>query len=273
MSSNLITFITDFGLNDPYVGMMKGVIYQINPCVNIVDLTHSIPPGAILQGAFLLKESHGYFPKGTIHLAVVDPGVGTPRKALLVETKEFYFLGPDNGLLWPSVVAGGGFRVYSLDRREFFLKDISSTFHGRDIFAPIAGHLSKGMAPEELGTPYEGEPKRLEIPRPIGDPEGLKGIVLWVDRFGNLVTNIALGDIAPLGDMREWIISIGPVVIKGIRSTFGDVGPGEFLCYWGSMGYLEIGVNMGSAAERLTNSLSSALGLDVTVKRTQRGDL
>lgn len=264
MSSKFITLLTDFGTQDPYVSMMKGVIFSINPEVRIVDITHHIPPGAIIAGAFLLRESFGYFPLGTIHVAVVDPGVGTERKAIAVKTKDYYFVGPDNGILWPSMELQGPFQVYALDRTDFFLPNPSSTFHGRDIFAPVAAHLSNGLPIHEIGVPFEG-PLRLSIPNPQREGEWLEGEVLWVDRFGNLITNIRKEHLGSTFDRRSLMVEVGDVKIVGLRNTFGDVEKGLFLAYIGSLGYLEIGINGGNAEEALRKKGFESLGARIRV--------
>lgn len=264
MSSKFITLLTDFGTKDPYVAMMKGVIYRINPEVLIIDITHHIPPGAVLAGAFLLRESFSYFPKGTVHVAVVDPGVGTERKAIVIETRDYYFVGPDNGILWPSVEAQGPFQAYALEKKEFFLPKLSSTFHGRDIFAPVAAHLSKGVPLHEIGVPIV-EPLRSNIPNPKREQDNLEGEVIWVDRFGNLITNIRVDHLGSAFDKRNLTVEIGGVRIAGLKNTFGDVEKGQFLAYIGSLGYMEIGINSGSAQEALMRQGLESLGAKVRV--------
>lgn len=265
MSSKFITLTTDFGTQDPYVAIMKGVIYQINPHARPVDIVHSIPPGQIVQGAFVLKESYGFFPEGTIHVAVVDPGVGTERKAIAIKTRRFIFLGPDNGLLWPSVAQEGEFETYVLDKAEFFLPKVSYTFHGRDVFAPVAAHLTNGLPLEDVGTRLCAPPTKLELPKPQREKEQVKGSVIWVDRFGNLITNIRAEEILDLPKGAIPVIQVANVRIKGILQTFGDARPGEFLCYIGSLGYLEIGINLGSAKEVIEASGHKVLNAEVTL--------
>ena len=179
----VITLITDFGLEDTYVGIMKGVILNINPNVQIVDLTHKIRPQSIKQASFLLKSAYGFFPKGTIHVAVVDPGVGSERRPLLVKTPNFFFIAPDNGIL-ELIYQTEPVQVFHLSNPKYFLPEISATFHARDVFAPIAGYLSLGKTCEELGIEvYDFQ--RLEWPLPKVENNSLKGEVIYIDHFGN----------------------------------------------------------------------------------------
>jgi S-adenosylmethionine hydrolase len=162
----IITLLTDFGLEDPYVGIMKGVILNLNPKASLVDLTHQVGPGDIVQGARIIRDSFSFFPPGTIHVAVVDPGVGTNRKPILVKSRNHFFVGPDNGLFWPIIETDPRFRLIHLTRKEFFRPHISRTFHGRDIFAPVAGHLSLGVEPSKMGEIME-DPMSLPDVAPI----------------------------------------------------------------------------------------------------------
>ena len=204
MPGLVITLLTDFGLADSYVGAMKGVVLGINPQANLVDLTHDVSPQNVLQGAFLLGTAWPYFPDGTIHLAVVDPGVGTERRALLLEGHGHLFLAPDNGILsfvLPQEETGTspfqpylarvpeGFRAYALTDPRYWRHPVSDTFHGRDIFAPVAAHLSLGLAAEEVGEPVDSL-IRLAIPVPQWQGDRLLGHVLHIDRFGNVVTSV-----------------------------------------------------------------------------------
>jgi S-adenosyl-L-methionine hydrolase (adenosine-forming) len=184
----LITLTTDFGTTDPYVGIMKGVIAGRAPDARVVDVTHGIPAQDVLAGALVLRHAAPYFPPGTVHVVVVDPGVGTARRALCVETAGAVLVGPDNGVL--SLAAGGAVRrIVHLTDRRFFLPDPSATFHGRDVFAPVAAALATGTAPAALGTEVP-DMIRLDVPAPSPGPRGIHGQVLYVDGFGNLVTNV-----------------------------------------------------------------------------------
>jgi len=251
MSRKFITLLTDFGQQDPYVAIMKGVIHRIAGEVTIVDIIHSLPPGDISKAAFVLKESFPYFPEGTVHVCVVDPGVGTKRKPVVVVTKHYFFVGPDNGLIWPSVEKENDYKVYLLDNPKFFLPKVSNTFHGRDIFAPVAAYLANGISPEEIGSISQDGLQRLLLPEPIISGNVITGRILYIDRFGNLITNIPSHLLELHMKGKSIQVEICGQAIQGIKRTFQEVGLGEFLAYVGSFGYLEIGVNMGSAADLL----------------------
>ncbi len=239
----IITLLTDFGSADNFVGVMKGVILSINPKAIIVDITHEVPPQDVLTAAFLLQTSWPYFPKGSIHVAVVDPGVGTARRAIAVETAHAIFLAPDNGLLTPVIKSGEVRRIISLTNPRYWLPQVSSTFHGRDIFAPTAAHISLGISLEELGESIE-DPVLLDWPCPLKLPDGtIVGHILHIDRFGNLITNLRAED---LGE--GVVIRVAGYTIQGLKRTFGDVAVGEPVAYIGSSGYLEIAIRQGNAA-------------------------
>lgn len=251
----LITLLTDFGTADPYIGMMKGVIHGINPEAEVVDLAHGVGAFGILEAAFHLRVSHRYFPKGTIHVAVVDPGVGGSRRPILCLAAGQAFLAPDNGLLSYVYATGEVERVIHLTQDQYFLAPVSRTFHGRDIFAPVAAHLSLGLAPARLGPPVE-DYVRLELPQPCLGPDGrVTGAVMHVDRFGNLITNLTQGAIeavaarSPTGSVR---VRFGSGEVLGLQTHFAEVGQmGRLGALVGSSGHLEIFVYQGSAAERL----------------------
>jgi len=261
MPGQVITLLTDFGLADPYVGVMRGVILGIDPEATTVDLTHDVTPQDILQGAFLLGTSWHYFPPGTIHIAVVDPGVGTERRALLVQGPEHAFLAPDNGLLsfvLPEQEVNGplfqpyigpvppGFKAYALTNPRYWRHPVSATFHGRDIFAPAAAHLSLGISPSELGEPVHSL-TRLAVPVAEWQGNALAGYVLHIDRFGNVVTNITE---ALLGHERQALaIEIGGRRVEGLSATYAAREGLSALI--GSHGNLEIVVKNGSAAQLL----------------------
>ncbi|HUE75960.1 MAG TPA: SAM-dependent chlorinase/fluorinase, partial [Chloroflexota bacterium] len=200
-SSAVVALVTDFGLTDPYAGIMKGVIARINPEATIVDLTHGVPPGDVRAGAFALLSAWRYFPSGCVFVAVVDPGVGTSRRALVASGESATFVGPDNGVLSWALAdqAKDTVEVRVLSRSEYWLPAISSTFHGRDIFAPVAAHLTRGVSPIDLGDPV-ADFARLPLPRPEQRDDGsLRGQVIVVDHFGNLITDIRPVDLAGLG--------------------------------------------------------------------------
>ncbi len=239
----IITLLTDFGLEDAYVGVMKGVILRLNPEATIVDLCHHIEPQNVLQAGFLLHTSYRYFPPGTIHLVVIDPGVGTGRKAILISAAGSFFLAPDNGVLSYVTAENPAFQAFQLDNSEFWLPEVSATFHGRDIFAPVAAHLSLGIPPQKLGTSL-ASPLRRHLPLPRQEKGQLHGQVLHVDRFGNLITNIPASQV-PSGEVR--------VVIEGhsleLRETYAQSE--GLLALIGSSGYVEISQKDGHAARFL----------------------
>ncbi len=250
----IISLLTDFGLKDPYVGVMKGVIYSINPYAIVVDITHDVPKFNIDVASTILLVSYKYFPKGTIHVCVVDPGVGTSRKAILIKTRNYFFIGPDNGCLYKAVVDDGIVEVYDISNSPYSLKNKSHTFHGRDLFSPVAAYLSIGIPPDKLGTPYEGE---LIKPSTVGIEilnSCVKGYIVYIDGFGNLMTNIESRYVKEIGiDYGKFIkVFVGGNEFKCLyEKSFGYVEKGGFISYINSWGYLEIGVNQGSAAEKL----------------------
>jgi hypothetical protein len=240
----VITLLTDFGTTDPYVGMMKGVIAAICPRANVVDITHEVPPQDIRTGAFFLERSFRYFPAGTIHVAVVDPGVGTSRKPLAVRSEGHFFVGPDNGLLGPAARRP---RAVKLSRVSYFRASVSQTFHGRDIFAPVAAHLAAGAALEDLG-PAERSIVKLPSARPRRVARGLRGSVASVDRFGNLITNLDLADWKSLCRPR---LTAGPFIATDLSPSYGAVRPGELAVILGGYGVLEIAARNASASKVL----------------------
>ena len=247
---HIITLLTDFSIRDPYVAVMKGVILGLNPEAVLVDLTHEVPPQDILAGAFLLAEAAPYFPPGTIHLAVVDPGVGTARRALAARAQGQFWVGPDNGLFHLVFEEGGTLDIVSLENNQYFRETISPSFHGRDILAPVAAHLSRGVPLEAFGPPVT-DPVALPWPQPVFSPESVWGKIIYIDRFGNLVSNIRGKDLlAWLGDKTPGV-TLGSLTLRGVARTYGDAAPGEFLALVGSHGYLEVAVNLGNAARGL----------------------
>ena len=264
METPPIVLTTDFGLADPYVGVMKGVILGINPHAAVVDLTHHIQPQNVRQAAFLLGTSHRFFPQGAVHAAVVDPGVGTNRRPVLLVTPAAKFIAPDNGLLSevltvfldepPSqpgrVFVPDGLEAYHLTNDEYWLHPLSNTFHGRDVFAPVAAHLSLGVPPQDFGTRVP-ELEWSPIPRPVTHTNSVEGEVVYVDHFGNLVTNIPVENIAGWANV---LTEINGVRIHGLSRTFHSPEPAEgetARLMGGSLGYLEIAVPDGNAAEAL----------------------
>lgn len=234
----VIALLTDFGLRDPYVGLMKGALLSVDPAARIVDLTHDIAPQDVAGAARTLSASWSYFPPGTIFVAVVDPGVGTARAAVGVEAEDRLFLAPDNGLL--------GFlnakRSVRLEQQRYFRKPVSNTFHGRDIFAPVAGHLSKGVDLDRFGSRIKNI-VRLK-PSPPAKPG--TGRVVDIDRFGNLITDLPAAELA--GRPR---IRIRRRLIRGGTPSYGFARPGTLIALAGSTGHLEISVSQGDARRRL----------------------
>lgn len=236
----LLALTTDFGLNDIYVGVMKGVILSICPGARILDLTHGIPPQDVLAGCLALEAARRYLPTGTVHVAVVDPGVGTDRRAVAVRTDRDAFVGPDNGLF--SFLAPAEIReVRYLDNPQLTLTPRSATFHGRDVFAPVAAHLAEGTDWSELGT-LATEISRLPLPKPEVSPDGFTGQVLTFDRFGNAVTSFRADHLSP---ERNRVLVAGQEI--PVKTTYGDVGPGQPVALVGSSGRLEIAVRDGDA--------------------------
>jgi S-adenosyl-L-methionine hydrolase (adenosine-forming) len=257
----IITLLTDFGLKDGYVGVMKGVIWSISPAAQIADLSHAISPQNVLQGALVLERTAGYFPAGTIHIAVVDPGVGTARRPIAVRLGEHTFVGPDNGLfslvIAKAQAAHLPVSMVHLDRPEFWLAQVSRVFHGRDIFAPTGAHLANGVPLGSLGTPIT-DPVRLALPRPQPTADGWVGNVIDIDAFGNLQTNLLAEH---LQGLEQVTVQVNHAVIKGLSQTFGDRPAGELAALIDSSGYLSIAVVNGSAA----NDLPAAVGNTVKV--------
>ena len=256
----IVTLLTDFGIKDPYVGIMKGVVLGLNPNAAIVDLTHQIEPGDITQAAHVMRESFSFFPPSTIHVAVVDPGVGTSRKPILVKSRNHFFVGPDNGLFWPIIKADLRVLIVHLTNEKFFLPHISRTFHGRDIFAPVAGHLSLGTDPLKMGDPMEN-PMRIPDTTPTRKGDSFFGRAVRIDHFGNVITNICREDLVRFLGSRQMVIRVEKERIEGVTKTYADGEKGKLLALFGSTDHLEIAVNSGRADRHL--NLDKAHGLPV----------
>src|SRR5262245_5970287 len=260
MAEPIITLTTDFGEESPYVAAMKGVIVRINPAVGLVDLSHQVPRHDVCHAAFFLAAAVPYFPAGVIHVVVVDPGVGTERALLFIEGDGHRLLAPDNGC---STLLARSFTqpptVRRLTEPRFWRQPVSATFHGRDILAPVAAHLSLGTDPADVGPLVENW-VRLEIPEPHFGRERLIGEVVFVDRFGNLITNLPAGPFAALA-VRPARIMVGNAEVPRTVRTYAEVAPGELAALISSVDTLEIAVNQGNAAERL----SAAVGTPVQV--------
>ena len=255
----IVTLMTDFGLKDGNVGVMKGVIAGIAPQAQVIDISHLISPQDIAEAALILARSAPYFPAGTIHVVVVDPGVGTSRRPLAAGLGDQYYVGPDNGTLtlWLERLETQAQPVafYHLNRPEFWLPEVSHVFHGRDIFAPCAAHLAAGTPLDRLGSPISN-PVRAQLPRPQRTTSGLRGQVIHVDHFGNLATNIRVEHLQKSPDVT---ISLGGVKINGMVDTFGERPAGSLVALFGSTGNLIISVVNGSAADRLQAHLGEVV--------------
>jgi len=265
-TTGIITLLTDFGHKDPYVGIMKGVILSINSEARLIDLSHEVKAGAVLQAATLIRESYPFFPEGTVHVAVVDPGVGGDRRPIAVKTDTHVCIGPDNGLFWPIIASHQQIDIIHLMDRRYFLSSVSDTFHGRDIFAPVAAHISLGVEPLDMG-PTISDPVSLPYPEPQVKGETLLGQVMHVDHFGNLITNIHRKELVRFLGTQQPIIRIGNLVIIGMHRTYAKVNKGELLGLIGSSDCLEIAVNLGRACERLEMDSEEIITAEVEVSR------
>jgi S-adenosylmethionine hydrolase len=248
----LITLTTDFGTEDGNVGVMKGVMLGINPDATMVDLSHDLPPQDIGAAAYVLRRAYGYFPLGTVHLVVVDPGVGTERRAIAMQSSEAFFVAPDNGVLSYIVdhlrSAGDAPRVVHLTDSAYWLPQVSNVFHGRDIFAPVAAHLSRGVPIDALG-PRIDDPLTIPPPLLIHQPGKIAGQVMHVDHFGNLLTNIPDADLASLGE--QIVTRVGQACVSGLRPTFARGREGDLIAYIDSSGHLAIAAVNASAQQLL----------------------
>ncbi|HKW29920.1 MAG TPA: SAM-dependent chlorinase/fluorinase [Verrucomicrobiae bacterium] len=245
---HIITLTTDFGTRDWFVGTMKGVLLGINPRAAIVDITHQIPPGDIRAGAFALMAGCRYFPKGTVHVAVVDPGVGSQRRAIAVNTTDYFFVGPDNGVLSWALTREKIKTIRRLENPKYFRKPISRTFHGRDIFAPVAAYLSRGASLKQFGRELT-DFVRLPWPKPTKHPGEIRGEIMQIDHFGNAITNIEGERVS--GGRNITCEAIGKRKVRCTLAEFyGAVRVNSAVAVMGSSGFLEIAVNGGSAANR-----------------------
>jgi S-adenosyl-L-methionine hydrolase (adenosine-forming) len=246
----IITLTTDFGLGSPYVAQMKGVILSLCREVELIDITHAIGPQNVREGAIVLADVTPRFPAGTIHVAVVDPGVGTMRRIVYAQVGEQQYLAPDNGLLSFLVQREQPRRIIALENPQYWLAEPSHTFQGRDIFAPVAAHLVTGLDPAALGSTRD-ELIMLDWPEPQKTSSRIGGEVLYVDSFGNLITNITAADAAELGAALQLVVECGGHSIRGVVPTYGAAMPGELVALIDSQGRLELAVVNGSAAREL----------------------
>jgi len=243
----VVALLTDFGLNDSFVAQMKAVILKVNPAAQIVDISHGVDSFDIYAGAFLLWSSFAYFPKGTIFVGVVDPGVGSTRKNIIIKTKNYFFVGPDNGVLTIAAWRDGIEKIIELNNEKYFLKQNSSTFHGRDIFASVAAHLSRGVNFLRLGT-VSKKFKQIVFPAFVVDHDILKAKIIYIDKFGNLVTNIDHGDLKRFTAGKNFQAVLRGKRFNRYQDIYADSGKEPFFIK-GSSGFLEISLKNKSAKD------------------------
>jgi S-adenosyl-L-methionine hydrolase (adenosine-forming) len=250
VSKSVVTFTTDFGVEDHFVGTMKGVVLGINPDAQLVDICNAVPPFDVLAGALTIAQAYGYYPAGSVHLVVVDPGVGTSRRPIVADTGKHVFVGPDNGVLSLIFDRQERVTVRHVTAEHYFLHPVSTTFHGRDIFAAIAGHVSRGVDLSKLGDPVS-DYVRLQLPQARLEDQRIVGEVLKLDRFGNIITNIPRRAVAHFTNLNPdgFVIRMGSAEITHLRTAYAQAAAGELFGILGSMGYLEIAANRGSAVE------------------------
>ena len=247
---SLITLTTDFGVDSPYVAQMKGAVLSVAASVNIVDVTHSVCAQDVLHGALVLADTAFVFPEGTIHVAVVDPGVGSERMIVAAKVEGHWFVAPDNGLLTGVTHGRSVESLWKVTNRDLWRPHVSSTFHGRDIMGPVAAHLSLGVSPNLIGPPLE-DITRLRWPECRADGNGLIGEVVVVDSFGNLLTNISRSDVEAIQSDGNWQVTCGNIVIDGIATHYASGKGGDVISLFGSSNRLEIAVVNENAASRL----------------------
>jgi Uncharacterized conserved protein len=255
---SLITLTTDFGTGSPYIAQMKGVILTLCRDVDLIDITHAIGPQNIREGAVVLADTTPYFPPGAIHVAVVDPGVGTARRLIYAEIREQRYVAPDNGLLSFLIRHKPPRRIVAIENGAFWRTKPSNTFHGRDILAPVAAHLALGVDPVQLG-PALDTCVMLDAALPQKSRKGVRGEVLYVDSFGNLITNLTRDDFSDLGDMARLTVECAGRAIRGLIPTYGAAIPGELVALLDSQGRLEIAVSGGHAASELAVGMGQAV--------------
>lgn len=261
--SPIITFTTDFGLNDHFVGSMRGVILSINPQAHLIDISNSVQSFDILDGALTISQSYKYYPAGTIHLVVVDPGVGSDRRPLLVTSERHHFIAPDNGVLSLVFEQEERLAVRHITSDHYFLQPVSNTFHGRDVFAAVAAYLSKGVEPAKFGEEIT-DFIRFTAPRPKAvNEKSFKGVVLKVDKFGNLITNITPQDLPQLfsDTPPAFKLRVGKSEVTRMCANYAQGTPGEVFAILNSMGYLEIASSRGPAAQIAGAGRGSEVGI------------
>jgi S-adenosylmethionine hydrolase len=247
MSAPIITLLTDFGLEDSYVASMKGVILEICPDARLVDISHLVPPQDVRTGAFLLASVYHDFPSGTVHLAVIDPGVGTDRRGLVIKMNRGFLVGPDNGLFSLVLREESGWDAYRLERPAYWRAAVSKTFHGRDIFAPAAAHLAMGIPAPALGSPCT--PQMTSWAEALETSEEIQGEVIHIDHFGNAVTNVSREALERFSSGYRVEVRIGGLTISEFVGTYGDEEVGRVIALIGSSKHLEIAVSQGNAAK------------------------
>lgn len=250
MRNRIITLLSDFGTRDHYVASMKGVILGINPRSTLIDISHRVRPQDIQEGAFLLASAFSSFPKGTVHLSVVDPGVGGPRKPILVVTSRYYFVGPDNGIFTLALHREKVKQVVVLTNKKYFLSRVSSTFHGRDVFAPVAAHLSLGIRPESFGDEVDSW-ESLRIAKTEQKGRELRGEIVHIDAFGNLISNIDEKTFFDVTRSHNFFIKMGRQRIHTLKKGYWEGKKGEVVALIGSSGFLEISIREGTAEKIL----------------------
>ena len=260
MPTPTVTLTTDFGLVDHFVGVMKGVILGIEPGARIVDITHEIPPFDISEGGFVIAQAYRYFPRRTVHVIVVDPGVGSARRPILAEMAGQYFIAPDNGVLSMIYRREPKKRVRHITNERYFLKPVSRTFHGRDIFAPVAAHLASGVSVARFGRTVDDFVKIMTGQPTRTAKRVWTGTILKIDRFGNLITNLHVDEF-PDVPTRPFELNVGLSEVSRFVTNFSEGGPGELFVTVGSSGYLEVGTNQGSAAKMLGCAAGSPVEL------------
>jgi S-adenosylmethionine hydrolase len=259
MTRPVLTLTTDFGLADHFVGAMKGVILGICPRAQIVDISHGVTPFEIGEGAYLIAQAWRYFPRKTVHVVVVDPGVGSARRPILVEAGGHYFLGPDNGVL-SMVYLHEKSKVRHVSNEKYFHHPVSQTFHGRDIFAPVAAHLASGVTPAGIGKVMQDYLKpEFEKPQRAGKRTWICRI-LKIDRFGNIVTNIHIKEFGDLAQ-RNFTLALGPQSVTVLARNYAECAPGELFLILGSGGYYEVSLSQGSAARQIKCEPGAAIEL------------
>lgn len=262
----LITLTTDFGLADHYVGTMKGVILSRCPGVRLVDISHEIEAFSLYSGAYTINQAAPFYPGGSIHVVVVDPGVGTTRRAVLVKAIGQYFIAPDNGVLSMIVARDKQYKVWEITNRKLWLEAPSSTFHGRDVFAPVAAALASGKAiPSEVGPVTETLELLKELEAQQVAPGTWRGKILSVDRFGNVITNLRAAQFGPIAS-QPFTLAVGDAEITRWRETFGAAAANECFVYFGSSGYVEAGINQGNAARLLKAAPGTSVSLSITIE-------